>query len=169
MKRRMYFVLPNCVAAKETENDLLLAKIDNHNIHFMAHDSVDLGDLNRANFLQRSDLIHGWEMGLVVGGLTGALLGMTLLQFGVFAGMSLGAVLLIALAGAFMGAWFSGLVAISVPNSRLKPFAADLDAGRVLLMVDVCPARVREIRKLMQKRHPEASDGSVDSQLPAFP
>ena len=122
MKRRMYFVLPNCVAAKETENDLLLAKIDNHNIHFMAHESVDLGDLNRANFLQRSDLIHGWEMGLVVGGLTGALLGMTLLQFGVFASMGLGAVLLIALAGAFMGAWFSGLVAISVPNSRLKPF-----------------------------------------------
>jgi hypothetical protein len=43
-----------------------------------------------------------------------------------------------------------------VPNSRLKQFQADIEAGRVLMMVDVPFGRVEEITELVVSRHPEA-------------
>jgi len=47
-------------------------------------------------------------------------------------------------------------VGAAVPNSRLKQFDADLEAGRVLLMVDVPFRRSAEITELVVSRHPEA-------------
>jgi len=56
-----------------------------------------------------------------------------------------------------------------VPNSRLKRYAADIEAGRVLLMVDVRQSRIEEIRELVHRRHPEASVGAMEPTMPAFP
>jgi len=56
-----------------------------------------------------------------------------------------------------------------VPNSRLKQFERDIEAGRILLMVDVPPSRVEGIRDLLHRRHPEASGGAMEPTLPAFP
>jgi len=78
-------------------------------------------------------------------------------------------VLATTLGGALLGAWVASLVGASVPNSRLKRYAADIEAGRVLLMVDVRPSRIEEIRELVHRRHPEASGGAMEPTMPAFP
>jgi hypothetical protein len=51
----------------------------------------------------------------------------------------------------------ASMVGAAVPNSRLKQFQADLEAGRVLLMVDVPFRRAAEIMELVASRHPEAA------------
>jgi hypothetical protein len=56
-----------------------------------------------------------------------------------------------------------------VPNSRLRQFAPAIEAGRILLMVDVRPSRIAEVRELVHRRHPEASGGALEPTLPAFP
>ena len=76
MRRRLYFLLPNVARARQVVDELLLARVDDHHIHVMARDGVDLGDLPRANLLQRSDFVHGIEIGLSVGGVTGILAGL---------------------------------------------------------------------------------------------
>jgi len=58
--------------------------------------------------------------------------------------------------GALFGAWAASLVGISAPNWRLRPFDAEFDAGRILLMADVPAGRAREIHELLTQRHPEA-------------
>jgi len=66
------------------------------------------------------------------------------------------AVLIGLLAGAAFGVLVASMVGAAVPNSRLKQFDADLEAGRVLLMVDVPYRRSAEITDLVLSRHPEA-------------
>lgn len=170
MRRRLYFVLPDLKSAETIQRELLLARIDAGHIHFLARDGINLGQLSVANLLQRSDLIHGLGVGLIAGGLTGMLSGLGIAlypELGSLVGM--GAVLLLAVFGALVGAWASGMIAVSIPNSRLKGFQRAIDAGRILLMVDVPYRRVAEIRRLIESHHPEAKVGGQDTHIPAFP
>jgi hypothetical protein len=131
---------------------------------------MDLGDLHQANPLQKTDLVHGAEVGLVVGGVCGLLLGLFIV-FSPPPGVTLELIIVLAAAigGALLGAWVASLVGASVPNSRIKQFQADIDGGAILLMVDVPPSRIEEIRALVHQRHPEASGGAVEPTQPAFP
>jgi hypothetical protein len=60
------------------------------------------------------------------------------------------------LLGAPLGAWMASMAGAAVPNSRLRHFDADMEAGRVLLMLDVPVDRVDELTELVVSRHPEA-------------
>lgn len=170
MKRRLYFVLPDLASAKLIVNDLLLARIEDRNMHFHAKDGVSLEGLHQANLLQTSDIVHGAESGLVVGGVAGVMAGIAVMMFpptGV--SMQLVTILITAVLGSVFGLWVSSMIASSIPNSRLREFEEDLEAGKILLMVDVPATRVTEIRELFAKRHPEAIGGSQEATIPAFP
>jgi hypothetical protein len=56
-----------------------------------------------------------------------------------------------------------------VPNSRLKGFDGDLQQGKVLLMLDVPAGRYEQVRDIIAKAHPEASDRGNEPTVPAFP
>jgi hypothetical protein len=71
--------------------------------------------------------------------------------------------------GALLGAWSSSMVGSSVANSALRPFHGAIEAGKVLLMVDVPFAHVEQVRELVAGDHPEAEWGGVAPQIPAFP
>lgn len=170
MKRRLYFVLPNLASAKQIVNDLLLARIEDRNMHFHAKNGVSLDGLHQASLLQTSDIIHGAESGLVVGGVAGVMAGIAVMLFpptGV--SMQLVTILITAVLGSVFGIWVSSMIASSVPNSRLREFDHDLEAGKILLMVDVPAMRVAEIRELFTRRHPEAVGGRQEATIPAFP
>ena len=123
MRRRLYVICPDLQAAQQTMNDLLLARIDERHIHVLARRGAPMEELHEANILQTSDLVHGAELGLVIGGVCGVLLGVGLL--GPLGGVKLQlvTVLITAFGGALFGIWASSLVAASVPNTRLLAFA----------------------------------------------
>jgi len=170
MRRRLYFLLPTVASARQTVEDLLLARVDDRHIHALARRGTDLGDLHEANALQKSDVVHGAGLGLAIGGVGGLLVGL----FAVLAPpegieLRLVTVLVTTLAMAVLGAWIASLVGASVPNSRLLQFEPAIEAGNILLMVDVRPSRIAKIRELVQRRHPEASGGALEPTMPAFP
>ena len=170
MRRRLYFVLPTVECAREMLNDLLLARIECKHIHFLSKRDSLPDDLPAASVLQKTDLVHGAQMGVVIGGVVGAAAGALLVFFPPEgATLALMTVLLVAVGGALFGAWASSMVASSVPNSRLKQFEPDMDAGKVLMMVDVPMRRVQEICELIARRHPEAASGGFEPTIPAFP
>lgn len=170
MRRRLYFMLPDAESARTIERELLLAKIDDPHIHFLARDGINLGRLHVANLLQRSDLLHGIGMGLVVGGATGVLAGFLLRYHPEIGGIvGLGAALVLGLFFAMVGAWISGMIAVSIPNTALKRFQPAIDRGEILLMVDVPMRRVNEIRQLIESHHPEVQSKGIDAHIPAFP
>jgi len=172
MRRRLYFLLPDADMAETIENELLLARIAETHIHFMAknEDQLVSKHLHAASVLQKSDLIHGWQVGFTVGGITGAALGTFVYNYptlGEFFGQ--GVIMVCTLAGAFLGTWFAGLVAISIPNSELKAFEPALEKGKILLMIDVPKTRVAEVTALIVSHHPEAQNHGIDTHTPAFP
>ena len=157
MRRRLYFVLPDVESAKRTADDLLLARVEDRHMRFLARRGTALDPLHEAGYLDKTDVVHGAVVGLALGGVIGALAGALVVAYPP-EGMSpkLVAVLIGMLAGAPLGAWMASMAAAAVPNSRLKQFQADLEAGRVLMMVDVPFRRVAEITELVVSRHPEA-------------
>lgn len=197
MSRRIYWLLPDLASARRTMNDLLLARVSEGYIHFVARDGVDTTGLHVANVLQTSDVLRSAQVGLVIGGLTGALAGgiaalffpivgevsglaalqavMSLPQWGakeVLMALDTpqwGAAGLLALFGGALGAWSASLIGVSTPSHRLRRFKEAIAQGQLLLMVDVPRSRVEEIEALLGKTHPEARFEGVEPDMPAFP
>ena len=169
MRERLLFVLPDVKHAQSTMRHLLLARIEERHIHVIANDSVNIRDLPPASVGQRSDYFHAMALGIVVGGTTGILGGVTAYYLVPDIHVTLSGIGLLALLGSIFGIWVSGMIGTDVPNSALRKFTGDIRQGKILMMVDVPRDRADEIRVLMSKRHPEATDGGIDSMYPVFP
>ena len=170
MRRRLYFVVPDVSSAQQIRDELLLARIEDYHFHVLAKDGIDLKDLHEASILQKTDFVHGAEIGLTVGGGIGIIAGLLVIMFppaGI--NMQLVTVLVTGLRGAMFGAWVASMKASSVPNSRLTQFESAIEAGRILVMVDVPAGRVDEIRKIVTSRHPDVKDSGMEPAIPAFP
>jgi len=171
MQKRIYYLIPELKSAQRTMNDLLLARIDEKHIHFLAKEGIDLSTLHRANLLQETDIVHGAEMGLIIGGATGLLAGLVAVLF-MLSGSGIpwgGVVFTTFLGGALFGTWTASMIGSSVPNTRLKPFQGAIAQGQILLMVDVPVDRVEEIEQLLKRKHPEAHLEGTEPTIPAFP
>jgi hypothetical protein len=170
MKRRLYFLLPDVASAKRTANDLLLARVDDRRMHFLAKRGTDLGELHEASYLFKTDLMRGAGIGLALGVLGGALLGALIVHQppdGTHPGLA--AAVLATVVGALLGLWMGSMAASAVPNSRLKPFSDEIALGKVLLIVDVPYERVDEVRGIVALRHPEVLRAAQEARYPAFP
>ncbi|CBJ44326.1 hypothetical protein [Ralstonia solanacearum] len=171
MRHRLYFLLPDVASARRVMNDLLLARITERHIHFVAREGADLTGLHEANLLQTSDIVHATQNGLVIGGGAGIIAGVVAALFPVIGeGPQWGMIGITIVLGALFGAWASSMIGSSVPNSRLKPFKKAVEEeGQILLMVDVPRSRVSELRALLQKSHPEGHFSGEEHAMPAFP
>jgi hypothetical protein len=58
MRRRLYWVLPDVESAKRAADDLLLARVEDRHMHFLARPGMDLGRLHEASVLQKTDVRH---------------------------------------------------------------------------------------------------------------
>lgn len=171
MRRRIYWLLPDVTSARRVMDDLLLARVEARHLHFIARDDIDLADLPNANVLQSSDIVRSAQLGLVVGGLGGAVLGIVAGLFfpmeGAISQLGLAAVL--AVLGALFGAWASSLIGASVPSHRLERFAHAIGEGQILLLADVPRGRVDDVERRLAAQHPEARFEGEEPNIPAFP
>ena len=170
MRRRILYLIPDLASARRMMDDLLLARIEERHIHFLAKRGTPMDGLHEASHAQKSDLVHGAQMGLMIGALLGCALGVgvayTLMDGDT---MRIVTVLGATILGALFGAWVASMVGSAVPNSRLKQFQQAIDEGKILLMVDVPETRVDEVRERLRAIHPEAEDRGLDPHVPAFP
>jgi hypothetical protein len=170
MLRRLYWLLPDVESARRTADDLLLGRVDDRHMHFLARRGTDLGELHEASILHKTDVRHAAGRGLFLGGLLGALAAWLLTQFPI-AGLPFqhAGVLMVIAAGAAFGVFAATLVGVAVPNSKLAKFAAEIESGKILLMVDVPLGRIDEVQALLERRHPEATWRGQEATVPAFP
>lgn len=170
MRLRMYVTLPDVASARALANDLLLARVEDRHMHFLARRGTSLGELREATYLEKTDAVHAGFLGMVLGGALGVLIGVALVRFppgGV--SLQLVAVLIAALVGAALGAWLASMAGLRLPNSRLKGFEDEIAQGKVLLILDVPANRFEEIRGIIARTHPEAVDRGPEPTVPAFP
>jgi hypothetical protein len=170
MRRRLYFLLPDVESARRTADDLLLARVEDRHMHFLARRGTDLAGLHEAGYLMKSDVLHGAGVGLGLGALCGAALGAMILFYPIEGTAPHPLWFFVAvLVGALLGAWAASMVGASVPNSKLRQFEREIGAGKVLLMVDVPYDAVEDIRQIVRARHPEAVPAGQVRPYPVFP
>lgn len=170
MKRRLYFILPDTELARTVHNELLLARIPENHMHAIADDHVDMEGLPEASLWQRSDLAHGLQLGLPLGGLTGVVVGIIAVLSGwISPGYEAPTIMATVLAGLFVGTWGASMIAVNVPNTRHRAFEADLRQGHVLFIVDVPVQQVEKITELVSRHHPEADMRGIEPNIPVFP
>jgi hypothetical protein len=167
---RIYFLIPSVASAKAIVDELLLARIEERHIHIVAREGTQLGALPDAGLAQRSDLIPAIEKGVAAGGLTGLLAGALAVIFPP-AGLVLGggAVLGLTAFGAGFGAWMASMVGVDLPSSRLKKFESAIQAGELLMMVDVPHQRIEDTEAVVRRHHPEAELEGIEPNMPLFP
>jgi hypothetical protein len=170
MRRRLYFMLPDVKSARGMLDEMLLARIHVERIHFLARRGLLPDDLPEANVLQKTDVVHGAQLGVLIGAAAGLMGGVAAVLYPP-EGMSVQLVIVLigGMVGALLGAWMSSMAASAVPNTKLKAFHPEIERGRVLMMVDVPMTRAGEISQLVANRHPEAVSGGYEPTIPAFP
>jgi hypothetical protein len=170
MRKRIYWLLPDPQSAREVMNDLLLARIENSHIHFMAREGVDLSGLHEANLLQSTDFVRSAQMGLMLGAALGAGAGVLITFSSLADAVSKpGLVAALAALGAVFGAWSASMIGASTPSQRLRRFEPALARGEILLMADVPSQRINEIETMLHARHQEGRDEGLEPNVPAFP
>ncbi|HEV2219529.1 MAG TPA: DUF1269 domain-containing protein [Casimicrobiaceae bacterium] len=170
MRRRLYFLLPDPASARGMMDDLLLARVEERHIHILARRGTPMDGLHEASHLQKSDLVHGAQVGLALGTVLGLVVGALLVSLLVTDDRwQIVTVLGAGLAGGLFGSWVASMVGSSVPNSRLAQFSQAIEQGKLLVMVDSPERRIAEIRENLNLRHPEAEDRGIDPHIPAFP
>lgn len=163
VRRRLYFMLPDVKHCQQLVTELQQVSIPKRDIHVVARQDIPLQGLHQASALQKTELLHGLEVGAGVGGLAGMLAGLLVIAFPP-AGVVLGggaAIIGTTLAGASFGSLVSALIARDIPNHELKAFQARIVLGEILLLLDIPTKRVEEIITLIRRTHPEAQIGIV--------
>lgn len=170
MLKRLYYVLPDVSHAMHMFHDLLLAQVEARHIHVIAKDGTDLGDMPAAGLNQRTDVLHGAAQGILYGGLTGGAIGLYVYSYppeGM--AVSMAAILLLAVLGAVFGTWAASLIGLDVPNTQLEKFRDDIEAGKVLMMIDLPRRDMDKIKEIIRRQDPYAVANGVEPTMPAFP
>jgi hypothetical protein len=158
--RRLYFLVPDVRTTRAVVGELVGGGIPEGRIHAVASSRIKLEGLPEATALQTSELWHGLEKGLGIGGVAGLLGGLLAVAFPPV-GLVLGgqALLLSMLVGAGAGAVVSALVAKDIPNQDLQSYNDAIARGQILLMVDVPKGEVTAWMDRIQQHHPTVDFG----------
>lgn len=167
MRHRLYYLLPDVESARHTLDDLLLNRIEQRHIHFLARGTLP-EDMPEANFLQKTDVVHGAKAGMLVGALLGMALGFVVVYYFSLSSGAL-AVTAATMVGVLFGGWAASLVAAAIPNTRLAAFFPEIEKGKVLLIADVPARRIDQVEKVLAQRHPEINFRGEEPTIPAFP
>ncbi|HEY9050625.1 MAG TPA: DUF1269 domain-containing protein [Gammaproteobacteria bacterium] len=169
MRKRLYFLLSDLDSARNIVDELLLARIEAPRIHVLAREGTSLGNLPEATLLETSDIVHGIESGLIIGGISGFIAGIAAsLVLSLDTSMTGVIILVCTLIAALFGIWMSSMIGSDVRNSRLKEFESALNDGKILLMVDVPSGRIVDIKNKVSA-HKQAQTLGEEPSIPAFP
>ncbi len=171
MRHRLYYLLPDVESARKTLDDMLLNRIEQRHIHFLTGGAPLPPDMPEANFLQKTDVVHGAKSGMIAGSLLGIAVGVLMIFYFDMTKQSAGAVLVLftTACGLLFGGWAASMVAAAIPNSRLEAFYPEIEKGKILMIADVPARRVEQIEKVLAERHPEMEFRGEEPTIPAFP
>ncbi|MDN5850534.1 MAG: DUF1269 domain-containing protein [Nitrococcus sp.] len=168
--RRLYFLLPNVETTRNVVHEFLLNHVEERHIHVVARKGTPLEDLPEAGISENTDFIPAAERGMLAGGATGALVGLAGVAFPP-AGLAIGggSVIFLTLGGAAFGAWISSMIGLSFDSSRLDKFHEAVEAGQILMLVDVPKRRVDDIEDLVRSHHQDVDIKGIEPLIPNFP
>jgi hypothetical protein len=146
---RLYVVLPDQQVCKVLVLELQRQGVPEHHLHVVARLDQSLEGLPEAGVWQKTELAHGIEWGVGLGGVAGLIGGLLAVTF-----PPAGCV-----AGAGVGGVITAMLASHEHNHVLDHFQREISRGKLLLMVDMAHGEIGRVRALIEKQHPQAEIG----------
>ncbi len=164
--RRIYLLFPGRQHADRAVADLTRIGIDQHHIHTIAKQGVDITGLPKATVRQRNDFLarldHGfWDLNLLL-----FFFALALFLFAVWSaswGWAAGLLLLMGVTY-LLGRHFVR----HVPHAHQTECQTALRHGEILLLVDVPHWRLAAVERAIRRQHPEMELGGVSWTLDAL-
>jgi len=135
MKTRHVFSTPDLPSAKTVMQAARAAGIAQEDISLIARSDVELEATPEQHKEAGSDFFPAALRGVIGGGATGLLAGLVAVAIPPV-GVTLAGVAGLTLAGALTGGWASALVGASVPDPVRRKFEGEIEAGRILVVLD---------------------------------
>jgi len=166
--KRLCFLMPDAASAHGVVDDLRRRGIADANIYVVARAGTELGDLPDAGDITESDFYPQLERGLAAGAVVGLIGGLIAMRVAgaVFGGA---AIALFGLIGAGVNGVLAAVAGAAFPNSRLAQFEQAIEAGQVLVMVDVIGADAAQVEEALKRLHPEILFEGVEPRTPLVP
>jgi hypothetical protein len=135
MKTRCVFSTPDLATARAAMDAARQAGIPDDDISLIAREDIELQQIPDHLMIGRTDFYPAAARGAACGGGTGVLLGLIAIAVPPL-GVTLAGATAIALAGAAVGCWTGALVGTDVPDVVHRKFKNEIDAGRILVVLD---------------------------------
>jgi hypothetical protein len=149
MKRYVY-AFDSVIAVQAAVNTLLEASIPQERIALIARTELQSASIPPDYLDSTTDFAPAIIRGAAIGSATGLVVGivaMLIPNSGIVAGMP--AVLAFLAGGAILGAWSSAMIGSEIPDAIRRKFDDEIEAGRVLLIVDSDTASNSKIRRVL--------------------
>jgi len=135
MKTRHVFSTPSVEAARTVMQAARAAGVPEEDISLIARSDIELEATPEQHKEAGSDFFPAALRGVIGGGATGLLAGLVAVAIPPV-GVTLAGVAGLTLAGALTGGWASALVGASVPDPVRRKFEGEIEAGRILVVLD---------------------------------
>jgi hypothetical protein len=164
--RRLYYIADDLATTQALSEALHEEGVSDWNFHVVAKDERGLYQhrIHSATPIQRRDVIHTGERWGLAGLPFGLLAGAADFSAG-FSGWTVQGwmVLLWGCTAALAGCWLGGIVGLARENYRLAPYREEIEAGRLLIMVDVKKGSRHRVRQIMNMGFPRVRYCGKDS------
>lgn len=135
MKTRHVFSTPDLSTAKAVMQAARSAGIDDAEISLVARSDIELEATPEQHKEAGGDFFPAALRGVAGGGATGLLCGLVAIAIPPI-GVTLAGVAGLALAGAMVGGWTGALAGSSIPDPVRRKFESEIEAGRILVVLD---------------------------------
>ncbi|NYZ63326.1 hypothetical protein [Luteimonas deserti] len=135
MKSRRVYSIDSVPSAQKAIRDVRDAGIEDDDISLIARSDIELERVPEHQKEASTDFKHAALRGAGIGGATGLLAGLAAVAFPPL-GLTIAGVALTTVGGAAIGTWASALVGASLPDPIRRRFESEIDAGRILIVVD---------------------------------
>ncbi|NUR24083.1 hypothetical protein [Frateuria sp.] len=141
MKTRCVFSTPDLATARTAMMVARQAGIPDDDISLIAREDIELQQIPDHLMIGRTDFYPAAARGVACGGGAGMLLGLIAVAVPPL-GVTVAGAIAIALAGAAVGCWTGALVGLDVPDAVHRKFKDEIEAGRILLVLDASKERL---------------------------
>ena len=167
--KRHYFISDDLDDLEIVERDLESAGVTTPQIHVLSEDDsgVESHHLHEVEAVLKKDVVHGTELGALVGVIAAAAILILAWLSGLTATYTWVPAIFLSVIVLGFCTWEGGLIGIQEPHTDFRRFQDDLHQGKHILFVDVDPEQESILRDVVNQ-HPKLQDAGEGSSTPRW-